>query len=290
MSNETNKLKELKGSGYEIVDGEPDIIGWDVQNNQGQKIGDVNDLLFDESSRKVRYLIVDVDDDFSGSDDNRKVLIPVGLAVLHEKDDDVLVPSLTTEQLALLPEYKKDSLDATTENKIRNVFGAVGATGVASEAMGSTSANSDDFYAHDHFNEDRMYENRKAVGEQTIPIIEENLNVGKRLMQTGGVRVTSNIVEQPVQETVNLKEERVTVERTPVNKPLTEGSFAPFEETTIELTEKAEVPVVSKEARVVEEVSVDMEVNHRDETIQDTVRRTEVEIEEIDKNKLKGNI
>ncbi len=287
MSNETNELKELKASGYEIAEGEPDIRGWDVQNNQGKTIGEVDELLFDEKSRRVRYLIVDLNDDATSKD--RKVLIPIGLAVLHEKDDDVMLPTLDTNQLAMLPEYKKGSLDATTEKTIRNVLAGIGVTGVAATALGNDTDDSEDFYAHDHFNEDKLYQNRTTGTDQTIPIIEENINVGKRVVQTGGVRVTTSMIEQPVEETVRLREEHVTVERTPVNKPLSESSFASFEEGTIELTERAEIPVVSKEARVVEEISLGKEVEHREETIKDTIRKTEVDVEDLSKDELSKN-
>ena len=284
MSNESSQLKELKASGYEIAEGEPDIRGWDVQNKEGRTIGEVDELLFDEKSCKVRYIIVDIDDDNSKADD-RKVLIPIGLAVLHEKDDDVVLPTINKEQLAMLPDYKKGSLDVSTEKSIRNILAGVGVTGVAADTLGSTD-DSEDFYAHDHFDEDKLYKNRNTSNDQTIPIIEENINVGKRVVQTGGVRVTTNMVETPVKETVRLREEHVKVERNPVNKPLPEGSFAPFEESSIELTERAEVPVVSKEARVVEEISSGKEVNQREETIQDTVRKTEVDVEQLSKDEL----
>ncbi len=284
MSNESSQLKELKASGYEIAEGEPDIRGWDVQNKEGRTIGEVDELLFDEKSCKVRYIIVDIDDDNSKADD-RKVLIPIGLAVLHEKDDDVVLPTINSEQLAMLPDYKKGSLDVSTEKSIRTILAGVGVTGVAADTLGSTD-DSEDFYAHDHFDENKLYKNRNTSNDQTIPIIEENINVGKRVVQTGGVRVTTNMVETPVEETVRLREEHVTVERNPVNKPLTEGSFASFKESSIELTERAEVPVVSKEARVVEEISIGKEVNQREETIQDTVRKTEVDVEQLSKEEL----
>jgi uncharacterized protein (TIGR02271 family) len=125
-------------------------------------------------------------------------------------------------------------------------------------------------------------------GATSIPIIEEELQVGKRTVQTGGARLRSRIVERPVEESLRLREERVTVDRTPVNRVATDADFAGFKEGTIELTEHAEVPVVSKEARVVEEVSLGKEVQEREETIQDTVRRTEVEVEKLDKDSLRN--
>jgi len=127
-----------------------------------------------------------------------------------------------------------------------------------------------------------------AQGTTSIPIIEEELQVGKRTVQTGGARLRSRIIERPVEESLRLREERVTVERTPVNRAATEADFNTFKEGTIELTELAEVPVVSKEARVVEEVSLGKEVEEREHTVHDTVRKTEVEVENLDKDSLRN--
>jgi uncharacterized protein (TIGR02271 family) len=118
----------------------------------------------------------------------------------------------------------------------------------------------------------------------TISVIQEDLQVGKKEVETGGVRLRSRIVERPVEETVRLREEHVHVERTPVNRVATEADFAAFQEGTIEVTEHAEIPVVAKEARVVEEISLDKQVSEREEIISDTVRHTEVDTEDIDKD------
>ena len=71
------------------------------------------------------------------------------------------------------------------------------------------------------------------------------------------------------------------VERRPVDRPATEADLAAFKEGTIEVRESAEEAVVAKKARVVEEVRVGKEVNDRSETITDTVRRTEVDVDKV---------
>jgi len=116
---------------------------------------------------------------------------------------------------------------------------------------------------------------------KAVPVVEEELRVGKRTVLRGGVRVYSRVVEQPVEETVNLQEERVRVERQPVNRPVRESDFQTGRDEVIEVEEYAEEPVVSKEARVVEEVRVNKEATQRQETVRDKVRRTEVEVENL---------
>lgn len=114
-----------------------------------------------------------------------------------------------------------------------------------------------------------------------IPVIEEELRVGKRAVQRGGVRIYQRVVETPVTESIDLREEHVNVERHPVDRPVSAGDLHAFEEATIELRETAEEPVVSKTARVVEEVVVGKQVSERSEQISDIVRRTEVEVEPL---------
>jgi len=140
-----------------------------------------------------------------------------------------------------------------------------------------------------YMNKDSM-DTRSGNDTTSIPIVEENVQVGKKEVETGGVRLKSRIVEKPVEENLRLREERVTVERTPVDRKATDEDLNSFQEKEIEVIEHAEVPIVSKEARVVEEVKLNKEVDHRDETVKETVRKTEVDVENIKgKEKRKGN-
>jgi uncharacterized protein (TIGR02271 family) len=117
-------------------------------------------------------------------------------------------------------------------------------------------------------------------GEARIPVIEEELRVGKREVEGGGVRVRTRVVERPVEEAVRLREERVSVERRPVNRPVSEADLNAFREGSFELRERSEEAVVDKTARVVEEVAINKDVTERTETVRDTVRSTDVDVEE----------
>jgi uncharacterized protein (TIGR02271 family) len=122
---------------------------------------------------------------------------------------------------------------------------------------------------------------RTGREEGVIPVIEEQLSVGKREVEGGGVRVESRVEERPVEETVTLREERVRVDRRPVDRPVTDADVGAFKEGTIEISQAAEVPVVEKQARVVEEVVVGRDVREHDEMVRDTVRSTDVNVEQI---------
>ncbi len=119
--------------------------------------------------------------------------------------------------------------------------------------------------------------------EERIQLGEETLNVGKREVNRGGARIRSYVTETPVTEQVTLREEHVNVERRPVDGNLAAGDLdkgALFQERSIEMTETAEEAVVDKQARVTEELVVSKTADERTETISDTVRKTEVDIDE----------
>lgn len=125
-----------------------------------------------------------------------------------------------------------------------------------------------------------------ATTDMTLPVIEERITAGKRQVERGGVRVQQHSTERPVEETVSLREEHVHVERRPVNQLIDATKMEAFKEGVIEVTETSEEAVVSKQARVVEEVVVGKEVTEHQETIRDTVRRSEVEVEQLDSRNL----
>jgi stress response protein YsnF len=157
--------------------------------------------------------------------------------------------------------------------------GAIDVDERAKQNSSSTTNRSGDYT---HRSTHSGLDNRSNRNEATIPKMEERLNVGKRVEEgSGGVRVRSRIVERPVEEHVRLREEHVNVERQPVDRPVSPDDMRNFQDKEIEFTERNEVPVVNKEARVVEEIRLSKEVTERDETIRDNVRHTEVDIDKI---------
>ena len=146
----------------------------------------------------------------------------------------------------------------------------------------------DEDYDRNISDRDEDYDGRERTDDievnknKTIPVIEEDISVGKREVPTGGVRIRSRIVEKPVEENVRLREEHIHVERKKVDRPATEEELRNFKTGTTEFTEHAEIPDVQKRSKVVEEVKLSKDVEHRDETVHDSVRKTEVDVEDID--------
>ena len=204
------RLQELDRSDFEIVKGEPDIRGWDVKNSHRQKIGEVEDLIVDAQQKKVRYMIVDLDDNELKLD-HRKVLIPIGLAELHEKDDDVILPNVQAEQIRSLPAYDKKNLTPEVERRICSALGR------DSEAM--TSTNMDEhhpgFYKHDYFNDDNLYKHRLHEA-QTPKKKESEYEHGLRLWEKrseGGIIPDNSNRREHYREREMEEEERMEMVR-----------------------------------------------------------------------------
>lgn len=125
---------------------------------------------------------------------------------------------------------------------------------------------------------------RRDSDQVAIPVVEENIDITKREVESGGVRVRTETIQEPVNEQVTLREEHVNVERRPVDRPVSDADLNALHDGTIEVTTRAEEAVVRKDARVVEEVVINKDVQERVETVQDTVRRTDVHVEEVPGN------
>lgn len=120
--------------------------------------------------------------------------------------------------------------------------------------------------------------------EARIPIVEEDVKIGKRQVERGGVRVRTSVEEQPFEEQVNLHEEQIKVERRPVNRPAAASDLNAFEDKEFQVSAKSEEAVVQKQARVVEEVVVKKDAHDRTETVRDTTRKTRVDVEQTGAN------
>lgn len=115
--------------------------------------------------------------------------------------------------------------------------------------------------------------------ERVIPVVKEELEVGKRQVDLGTVRVVARTQETPVNETVTLREEHASIERRPADRPASEADLAAFQDKSIEIRETAEKAVVNKTARVVEEVVVGKSATTNTQKVSDTVRETIVDVE-----------
>lgn len=208
------------------------------------------------------------------------------LVAVRCDDDEVdeVVDILDDDEVLDLDErqesWRSEGWTGSSAGMMGSGLAGAGMTGIADSATtGATGMTGGTLHSRD----DMQARSDMTGRDEVIPVAEEELHVGKRDVSHGRVRIRSHIVERPVEEQVSLREERVEVERRPAEGSMRTGAVGNedlFRERTIEMEERGEEAVVSKEARVVEEVVVRKDAEQRTETVSDTVRKTEVEVDD----------
>src|SRR5688572_10102832 len=160
MANETfNRIAPLgELDDFKVAEGDPDIRGWDVTTQQGDRVGEVHELLVDTQAMKVRYIAVDLDERVAESD--RKVLVPIGAAQLDDDDDRVLVVGISAEQFATLPEYRREEFSREYESSLLSRFDRDRTEDAAAAAVDSDVSRrgaDDDYYGTRHFDDQRFF-------------------------------------------------------------------------------------------------------------------------------------
>ena len=194
-----NRLVELDHSGFEIVKGEPDIRGWDVRYRNGEKIGSVEELVLDAKAKKVRYMIVDLDENELRLE-NRKILVPIGFAELDKGNDDVLIPNVSIDQICSLPDYNRNSLTHDIERKISSIFGRK-ANVEPAKSLRNTDRTEEDvdpaFYTHEHYRTDNLFKNRRTQAKPKLekePEYDDGLRLWEKRTE-GDVIDTSDLTD-----------------------------------------------------------------------------------------------
>jgi uncharacterized protein (TIGR02271 family) len=124
--------------------------------------------------------------------------------------------------------------------------------------------------------------------EVAIPVVAEELEVGKREVERGGVRVQKRVSEIPVQEDVTLREEHYNVDRRPADYTFHGSDSEAFQDSVVEIREAYEELVLNKKARVIEEVVINKDVDEHTETVRETLRKTEVDVEPLGPGQARG--
>jgi stress response protein YsnF len=120
----------------------------------------------------------------------------------------------------------------------------------------------------------------KLTGDELLRVAEEQINVGKRLIESGLTRVRRYSVEKSVEASITLHEEHAEVMRRAISDPNYVKDID-WSDKTIDVTETVEEPVVNKTAHITEEVVVRKQGSDRTQTVHDTVRRQQVEVDHL---------
>jgi uncharacterized protein (TIGR02271 family) len=249
----------------------------------------VDKLIADLNALKVRYLDVELDDEFAGTKD-RHVLIPIGAARLDDDNDNVLLQGMTRDALIGLPAFAANTpITRDYENSLRERM-----TGAPIPAPRSGR----DYYEHEHFDENRFFGKRGAPlrGEGTeggervvrIPIAEEEMRVGKRQAQAGEVEVRKTVETKHVEQPVTRRREEVEVERRPIQGDQAATGSADFKEGETRIPLMEEEIVVEKRPVAKEEVVIRKHAVEDTENVGADLRKERVDVDE--KGRVRGKV
>lgn len=253
---------------------------YSVYADRDNKVGSVEDGLFDDTTGQFRYLIVDTGSWIFG----KKVLLPIGRAQFDNNEQRVYVNGLTKKQIENLPEYDgNNDVDYEYEENVRGVYREASASQSAPVAGGAAYATSDDYNRED-YSYDRdpgLYQMKETEDRnQPIRLYEEHLIADKRRVKTGDVVVGKRVETETASVSVPIEKERVVIERTTPTGAVTGDASHAFEGGEVARMEVYEEQAdVRKEANVREEVNIRKEVEQETVTEQATIRREELDVD-----------
>jgi uncharacterized protein (TIGR02271 family) len=215
-----------------------------VYTADGEEFGHVGEIWYDEDTREARYLKVG-----RGALGLRAVFVPVQGGTV--RDDGFQVP-FSREQLESSPELGEDE-DWTEERE---------------HELSS-------YYAGDDFRRER--DTSVSDADAAITRSEEEIQVGKRDVEAGQVRLSKWVETEPVEMDVGLRRETARVTREPIDQP---ASGADFSEEEIEVPLRSEEAVVEKQAVAKERIGIEKDVDTEQRTISDEVRKERVDVDD----------
>ena len=307
-------LAPVKGTGetmevsMETTTQAPDrLFDRDVIDSSGSKVGTVDGVWVDDATNQLEFIGVK-----TGWLMGKTHLIPVTSAQIG--DDAIQVPyaedqikdapsfgtdaELTPDQEdeiysfygvdrstapspTGLPEGGKSGFDTTDTTTGNFAAGGIDSSDYASRgsdtASYATSGTDTTDFAPSGADTGFTGDTVDTTDEDRVRLHEEELQVGKRQVEAGRARIRKVVRTEQVAEPVELRREEVDIERVPVSGSEVAGDA--FQEGEIEVPVMREEPVVGKEARVTGEVRVGKDVSSETRTIEDEVRREDVEVD-----------
>ncbi len=126
------------------------------------------------------------------------------------------------------------------------------------------------------------YQSNQSEEAVVVPVIEEELFVGKRTVELGKVRINKVVHENEEVVDVPLIEDRVEIERIPINRLISQPLSTRVEGDTTIVPVMKEVFVVQKQLMLLEEVHVHTRrvEAHRPQSV--TLRSEEVHVERLE--------
>ena len=233
-----------------------EVRGSTVYSSEGDKIGSVEEIFYDEETREPEWLGIG-----TGLLGTKRVLVPVAGADLT---GDGLTLRYSKEQVRSAPDIDGDEISQETERELYSHYGLQ-----YSERRSDTGLPEGGRQPGEA--------SETAEREGSVTRAEEELRVGTRPVEVGQARLRKWVETEPVQMDVELQRETARVTREPVETPV---SGAEIGEEEIEVGLRGEAPVVEKQTVAKERVALEKDVETQRETVTDEVRRERVEVED----------
>lgn len=247
------------------------IENFDVYAEGHEKVGTVSDLLVNEDTGRLRYLVVDTGFWIFG----KKVLLPIGRARVDYEDKEVYVSGLTKEQVQNLPNFDElEKVDYDYEEQVRGIYRPMATTSGMNQSTTDYDRNT-----YNYEQEPSLYDVDEQ-DNQSLKLYEERLVANKQRRKAGEVSIGKHVETETARVAVPVEKERVVIERTDPSSTKASnptGAFREGEVARMELYE--ETPDIHKEAVVREEVKVKKVVDRDTVEAQEKVRREELDID-----------
>ena len=248
------RLKDIQATHRDLIgDDYYDPTGKNAYGVNEDKIGKIDGALVEDTTGRIRYLIVDAGGWFS----SKEVLVPAGLARIV--GDDVFFDSLTKSQVEAMEEYDHDYQYSYKEQYEKDRQAFVADTVPTEERMEV---------------QDTAYD-----APNTLELLEERLTVNKDRIVAGLVKVGKHVVTEERNVDVELEEERAHIERTNVDRPTDRRIGDNQANETVEVQLEADRARVGKETYVTEEINVGKTTERHTETIVETIQREELDVD-----------
>jgi uncharacterized protein (TIGR02271 family) len=251
-------------------------IGHDVYDVDGDKIGEITDIYYDDVTQRPEWLTVK-----TGLFGSKKTFVPLQGSTRHGENDDDLQVAFDKDFIKDAPKVDVDEhLTPEQEAELWQYYGYdYASTDKTHHGYGKeyTKARADKDLAT-NWRQD-WQEGRGTDSGMTRS--EEELRVQKQRQETGRVRLRKYVTTEQQQVTVPVQKETVRVEREPITEAnRAEAMSGPdIKESEHEIITHEERPVVSKETVPKERVRLEKDVVTEDETVSGEVRKEQVEVE-----------
>jgi uncharacterized protein (TIGR02271 family) len=232
-----------------------EMRGEPVYDSAGEKIGKVEEIFYDQQTRVPEWIGIGTGG-FFGS---KRVLVPVKGAQLS---DDGLMVAYSKEQVKDSPDIEEDEISQQCEDELAAYYD-LGYSKQQSQTALTKGGK-------------QPQARQTSKDEQSVTRAEEEVEVGKRPVETGSARLRKWVETEPVALDVELKHEVARVTRERIDEPAGEHEFG---EDEVEMPLHGEKPVVQKQAVAKERVGLQKDVEREQQTVKDEVRKERVEIE-----------